>query len=108
MSVAVASHLPAQEAQTSDRSDVVVRGRRFDALVRIPAAAGDGCDRAAVVAVEAAQRLRAVLECGRPHQPPGLVILELRMARQPDGVWVAKARRIDDPAPRARSASRSS
>jgi hypothetical protein len=72
------------------------RGRTFDAAVVIRAESGDRCDHAAV-AMEAAQRLRAALDRDRPCATAGLMILALRIARQPDGLWVAKGRRIDEP-----------
>lgn len=96
MSVAPSLQDPAGAAHQADRSDAGAPGRPFDASVIISAAAGDRHDRTAAVAVEAAQRLRAALDRGRPHEPPGLMILELRIARQPDGLWEAKARRIDE------------
>jgi hypothetical protein len=95
MSIATSSDLAVRTAHAPDRSDAIGRSQAFDASVIIPAKAGDRGDRAAAVAVEAAQRLRAMLDLGRPHEPPGLVILELRMAQQRDGLWVAKGRRID-------------
>jgi hypothetical protein len=73
------------------------RGQTFDAAVVIRADSGDRCDHAAV-AMEAAQRLRAALDRDGPCAAAGLMVLALRIARQPDGLWVAKARRIDEPA----------
>lgn len=96
MSVAASSELRTTAAHPSNRSDAAGRRRKFDASVTIRAKAGDRFDRAAAVAVEATQRLRGVLDRRRPDEPPGLVILELRIARQQDGLWVAKARRIDE------------
>jgi hypothetical protein len=96
MRVVAASDLLAGVAHRSERSDAAARDRTFDASVIIAAVAGDHGDRAAAVAVEAAQLLRAVLDRSRPHDPPGLMILELRIAQQQDGLWVAQARRIDE------------
>jgi hypothetical protein len=72
------------------------RGQTFDAAVVIQAESGERRDPA-TVAMEAAQRLRAALDRDRPRAAPGLMILALSIARQPDGLWVAKARRIDEP-----------
>jgi hypothetical protein len=58
---------------------------------------GDDADDGAVpLAAAAARRLRALFERGQPEQPRGLLVLDLRIRQLPGGLWVVKARRIDD------------